>query len=134
MAPIVLLIVFGCIYGGAMFIQFLNYSNEARTIARQIAVASNTKETGETKTPREKLLEYYNGVAEGSLGTLYKVTLETKLIKYNDDGTTEDVPATDSGDATDVKVSFFFDHGQDFPFGFPPRYFATSYRMRLEGN
>ena len=117
--PMIMLLIFGAIYGGAMFIQFLNYNNEARTIARTIAVAPVSQRTA--------LLDKYNGVAQGSFGTLYKVTLTTQLIKDNVD-VTESAPDT----ATDVHVRFDFDHGQDFPFDFPPRHFAASYHMLLE--
>ena len=132
MSPLILLIIFGAIYGGGMFIQFMNYSNEARTIAREIAVASKVVATGETKSPREKLVESHNGVgvdSEGeTLGGMYKVTLITTLLK--------DGVATTNNDpeAKEVGVRFEFDHGHDFPFGFPPRTFAASYRMQLEDN
>ena len=132
MSPLILLIIFGAIYGGGMFIQFMNYSNEARTIAREIAVASKVVATGETKSPREKLVESHNGVgvdSEGeTLGGMYKVTLTTTLLK--------DGVATTNNDpeAKEVGVRFEFDHGHDFPFGFPPRTFAASYRMQLEDN
>lgn len=127
MTPIILLLIFGAIYGGAMFIQFMNYSNEARRIAREIAVVSTDK--------RKEKVDQYNGVAMGSFGTLYKVELTTQLIKYSDDGTP--TPVTDEsayGTATDVHVRFDFDHGQEFPFGFPPRKFAASYQMKLESH
>lgn len=132
MAPLVLLLVFGSIYGGIMFIEFLNYSNEARTIAREIAVASKTpKQEGEL-SQREKLLEKYNGVAvdsEGNMiGGIYKITLKTVLLKSDVD------TSNDDEDAEEVGVRFEFDHGHDFPFGFPPRNFAASYRMQLEDN
>jgi len=136
MSPLILLIIFGAIYGGGMFIQFMNYSNEARTIAREIAVASKVVATGETKSPREKLVESHNGVgvdSEGeTLGGMYKVTLTTQLLKK----VNNEVVATTNNDpdAEEVGVRFEFDHGHDFPFGFPPRTFAASYRMQLEDN
>lgn len=119
MAPIILLMVFGAIYGGAMFIQFMNYNNEARRIARDIAVASSTE--------RVNLVNKYKGIGEGSLATMYKVTLKTQLLDKDGKDVT-DTPST----ATDVHVRFDFDHGRDFLFGFPPRSFATSYHMKLE--
>ena len=121
MAPIILLMVFGAIYGGAMFIQFMNYNNEARRIARDIAVVSSTERVNLVKNK-------YNGIGEESLATMYKVTLTTQLL--NEDGV--DVTNTAPDTATDVHVRFDFDHGRDFLFGFPPRSFATSYHMKLE--
>ncbi len=135
MSPLILLIVFGAIYGGIMFLQFMNYSNEARTIAREIAVASTTPGI-DGKSERTKKVERYNGVAANSegeiLGGIYKVTLTTTLLKK--DETTEELVPTTSNDteADEVGVRFEFDHGHDFPFGFPPRTFAASYRMQLE--
>lgn len=124
MAPIVLLIVFGAIYGGAMFIQFLNYNNEARTIAREVAVANSTD--------RAEKLTKYNGRAVGALA-IYDVSLTTVLLKRNDAGEYVPADATDA-DADEVFVRFDFDHGHEFPFGFPPRHFAASYRMQLENH
>ena len=127
MLPMILLMVFGAIYGGAMFIQFMNYNNEARRIARDIAVASSTEK-------RVALVKNkYNGVAVDSngetLGGIYLVTLTTQLIKDN-----VDVTDTDAANATDVHVRYDFDHGREFLFGFPPRHFATSYHMKLENS
>lgn len=124
MAPLILLIVFGAIYGGIMFMQFLNYSNEARTIARQIAVAPATSDTEGEKSKREQLIERYNSDV-GELG-IYNVSVTTVLLKDNA------VTANNSTDAEEVSVRFEFDHGKEFPFGFPPRHFAASYRMQVE--
>lgn len=129
MSPLILLIIFGAIYGGGMFIQFMNYSNEARAIAREVAVANTTD--------RPAKVAQYNGVGvdeDGeTLGGMYKVTLTTTLLKKDAAGNT--VPTTpDDTDANEVGVRFEFDHGHDFPFGFPPRTFAASYRMQLEDN
>lgn len=132
MAPLILFIVFGTIYGGIMFMQFLNYSNEARTIARQIAVSPKSPDTdkGETKSKRQERVEQYNGDAVGELG-IYNVSLTTVLLK--DDGSGNLVTTTnDDEEADEVSVRFEFDHGKDFPFGFPPRHFAASYHMQLE--
>ena len=52
MAPIVFLIIFGMIYGGFMFMEYLNFNNHARTIAREISVAEESE--------RESLVNKYN--------------------------------------------------------------------------
>ena len=107
-----------------MFLQFMNYSNEARRIARDIAVT--------TATARPSLIEKYKGYAKNAqgdtLGGIYLVTLKTSLLK---DGVPTD---SDDPDADEVGVYFVFDHGRKFPFGFPPKSFAASYRMTLENN
>lgn len=121
-APMVMLLIFGAIYGGIMFLEFMNYSNEARRIARDIAVTN--------KEQRQDLVQNtYNGDAD-TLGGIYKVTLTTQLKDENDKDVTASAPET----ATEVHVRFDFDHGHDFPFGFPPRSFAASYHMKLEDN
>ena len=127
MAPLVLFMILAAIYGGAMFIQFMNYSNEARRIARDIAVAPSA-------TQRTELVKKYNGTAKNSEGEtlvgIYIVTLKTQLIKDNAD-VTEAAPET----AEEVHVRFNFDlpEGRRFiPFDFPPEHFAASYHMQLE--
>ena len=127
-APMMLFMILTAIYGGAMFIQFMNYSNEARRIARDIAVTDK-------KQRAELINNKYNGEAVNSNGEtlvgVYIVTLKTQLIKDNADVTTS-APTT----AEEVHVRFDFDlpDGRKFPFDFPPSHFATSYHMKLEGN
>ena len=48
MAPMIFLFIFGMIYGAAIFMDYLNFSNDARTVARNIAVTTN-------ETTRESL-------------------------------------------------------------------------------
>lgn len=119
-APMILFMIFAAIYGGAMFIQFMNYSNEARTIAREIALQTDL-------TERTKLVTQYNGKAIGVV-SLYEVTAETVLLNEAN----EDVTSTAPDTAKEVNVCFNFEHDIDFPFGFPPKHFAASYRMQLE--
>ncbi|MBR6712700.1 MAG: pilus assembly protein [Selenomonadaceae bacterium] len=120
MAPLVLFMILAAIYGGAMFIQFMNYSNEARTIAREIAVASD-------ESQREERFNKYKGDAVGAVA-LYKVSAQTVLWKDN----TEHEEYITGAD--EVEVRFVFHHDIDFIFGFPPKSFAASYRMTLENN
>lgn len=130
MAPLILLVVFGAIYGGIMFMQFLNYSNEARTIARQIAVSPKTPEEGKAKSARQERIEQNNNDDVGAL-SIYHISVTTVLLKYDSSGNA--LPTTnDDEDADEVSVRYEFDHGTEFPFGFPPRHFAASYRMQLE--
>lgn len=105
-SPLIFLLIFAAIYGGAMFIQFLNFNNQARTIARQIAVA-------ETQAKQQELIDDYNAIPEKEFG-LYFVKISAGL---NSDG--------------DVVVRYDFNRSE-FPFGFPPAHFATSFTMRSE--
>ncbi|MBQ4495171.1 MAG: pilus assembly protein [Selenomonadaceae bacterium] len=115
MAPLVLFMILAAIYGGAMFIQFMNYSNEARRIARDIAVTD--------ANARETLMQKYETAyteTDARVG-MYAVTLTTQLMPVGSDAPTE------------VHVRFDFDlSGRKFPFDFPPEHFAASYHMKLE--
>ena len=122
-APMMLIIILTAIYGGGMFIQFMNYNNEARTIAREIAVASDTT--------RKKLFNDYKGNAVGVVA-LYKVSAETVLRKG--DSEYKDYDEGVAAGADEIEVRFIFHHDIDFIFGFPPKNFAASYRMQLETN
>lgn len=105
-SPIIFLFIFAAIYGGAMFIQFLNFNNEARTIARQIALMSSTED-------QDKAIEHYNEIGEKEIGIYY---VKMKTWK-NTDG--------------DIVVRYDFNR-TPFPFGFPPEHFATSFTMKSE--
>lgn len=114
-SPIIFLLIFAAIYGGAMFIQFMNLSNQARTVARQLALAKSESEL-------DSLLATHNGVGlteDGEFAGLYKVTMNSDLVDRSDGG-------------KDVVVVVTFDHGREFPFNFPPKDFAIQYRMMRE--
>lgn len=113
MLPIVLSLIFAGIYGGAMFIQFLNFNNEARTIARQIAVAP--------ASDRQTLITRYT-VEEPKEFGIYLVTCNPEITK-DAEGNDEDVVVTYEFNRSEGSSPFF---------GFPPPHFATSYRMKLE--
>ena len=116
MSPIIFLLIFASIYGGAMFIQFLNFNNEARTIARTVAVADSSTSETKTVSDRDELIAYYNSIGEKEFGIYYvKLTVWT-------------TPATSP---VDVVVRYDFNR-TEFPFNFPPAHFATSYTMKLE--
>ena len=102
--PMIMLLIFGAIYGGAMFMEFMNFNNEARTVARQLALT--------TETERQEKITYYNSIGEKEFG-IY-------LVKMN--------VWTENGD---IFVRYDFNRSE-FPFGFPPAHFATSYTMKIE--
>jgi len=105
MAPIVFLIIFGMIYGGIMFMDYLNFNNHARTIAREISVAEESE--------RESLVNKYNRYRD-ELAGVYKVSFNVE---------TDDVDVT-------VKVDF----KRDDSFLMMPKEFAIVYVMKLENN
>ena len=57
MAPIIFMMIFGMIYGGIMFMQYMHYSNAVRTAARQIAVVKNTTQRESMKKSQEDWLK-----------------------------------------------------------------------------
>lgn len=127
MAPMVFLLIFGAIYGGIMFINFMNFSNEARTVARQISVS--------TQSERQTILSNYNEQSGGrTFATFYNVTM-TAFIVDKDNNV---VDVTDTDNARDVVVDVNFERdNEDLPLvvyvvDFPPESFKLEYRMRLE--
>lgn len=121
MAPMIFLLVFAMIYGGVMFMDYLNFCNEARTLARRIAVASTAD--------RAKLMEEYN-TDKGEVTRFYTVNM-TAAYSYDEDDTEQNTPV----DAV-VTVTFKRDN-TDLPWvvykiGFPPEKFSIKYSMKLE--
>lgn len=124
MAPMIFLLIFGMIYGGVMFIDYLNFNNEARAVARQIAVANTER--------RAELMTEYPAVDGKSFSRFYNVHMKAAYLDVNDAVTTDPVAAED----VMVTVNFERDN-KDLPWivykvGFPPKKFAITYRMRLE--
>lgn len=124
MAPMMFLLIFGMIYGGVMFIDYMNLNNDARALARRIAVADTTAE-------RQALLEKYSAnSADSSLKRFYDIKM-TADYSYADNDTAKTKPI----DAV-VTVTFNRDN-KDLPWivykvGFPPEKFAITYKMKLE--
>ncbi len=124
MAPMIFLLIFGMIYGGVMFIDYMNLNNDARALARRIAVADTTAE-------RQALLEKYSASsADSSLKRFYNIQM-TADYSYADTDTTKTNPI-------DAVVTVTFDRDNtDLPWivykvGFPPEHFAIQYKMKLE--
>ena len=117
MAPMIFLLVFAMIYGGVMFMDYLNFCNEARTLARRIAVA-------DTNT-RAELMEKYNTDTGEEFARFYKVNM-TAAYSPNAEKPVDAV----------VTVTFKRDN-KDLPWvvykiGFPPENFKIVYSMKLE--
>lgn len=133
MAPMIFLLIFGMIYGGVMFIDYMNLNNDARALARRIAVADSTAE-------RNQLLEEYTaGSEKTSFKRFYNITMTATYIdKDGNVVTDETIKNKTSGSAEDVKVTVNFNRdNKDLPWvvykvGFPPENFAITYKMKLE--
>lgn len=125
MAPIVFLMIFAAIYGGVMFMDYLNFSNEARTIARQIAVA----------TDKTAVIQKYKETTGGStLERFYTVNITAKTVDSSGNEVSE---TSDSAEDVIVTVKFTRDN-KDLPWivykvGFPPSALKPiEYKMKLE--
>ena len=103
MAPIVFTLILGMIYGGVMFMDYLNFNNQARTIAREISLA--------TPSDRVFLMDKYNRFTD-KLAGVYKVSVNV---------TTDD---------EDVTVNVDFTRGNSFLM--MPEKFGIVYSMKLE--
>ena len=117
MAPMIFLLVFAMIYGGVMFMDYLNFCNEARTLARKIAVA-------DTNT-RAELMATYNTDKGEEFARFYKVNM-TAAYSPNAEKPVDAV----------VTVTFYRNN-EDLPWvvykiGFPPQTFKIVYSMKLE--
>ena len=129
-APIVFLLIFGGIYGGVMFMDYLNLSNEARTVARRIAVSTNKADA---------IAPYKNDNGGRTFASFYNVKMTAIFTKIDSASNTEvEVPDTNVNEAQDVKVTVDFERdNKDLPtivyaIGFPPQSFKIVYRMQLE--
>lgn len=118
-APIVFLMIFGMIWGGIMFMEYMHYSNAVRTAARQIAVVNDSQREAMVTKQREWLQDLW----EKEVGvTFYKpaVVIDTK------------------SESTDVIIVVGFDRAVNIPnildaVDFPPKHIkGLQYRMRLE--
>ena len=134
MMPLMFLMVFGLIYGAVIFLDYLNFSNDARAVARRIAVTTN-------ETDRAELIDDYNKAANSKFARFYNVTRQVgysyaKKTITTDEGTTEEVD--DMTKPIDVVVVVKFERdNKDLPLilyktGFPPEEFAIRYTMKLE--
>lgn len=118
--PMIALFIFGMIYGALIFVDYMDFSNQARTIARQVAVMDeDTRKTQFNKTPQ----------IIGNFASFYNVTQTITLEKEND---TDKYPVD-----VLVKIDFTRDN-KDLPnvlkwVGFPPETIRPiRYRMKLE--
>ena len=116
-APMIFLMIFGMIWGGFMFMEYLRFSNDLRAAARDIAVTDEEK--------RAALKTYYfdelNKTYAEHLPKLYKPSIEFP----------------DSDEDAIIRVTFVRQDGMlpavltwvNFP---PDKIPALEYRMKLE--
>lgn len=123
MAPIIFFMIFGMIFGGIMFMEYMHYSNAVRTAARQVAVTEESKRD-DVAEKQQKWLE-----------ELWEKEVTVKLYKPTPKITFE--PNSDAK-STDVVVNVTFVRSDNIPrilyaLDFPPKTIKTlQYHMKLE--
>lgn len=117
-APMIFLMIFGMIWGGFMFMEYLRFSNDVRAAARDIAITGSDDRSDKITAYRASLYQVY----EENLPKLYK----------------PDINIID--DDVDVTVTVTFTRRNDLPavlmwVNFPPdKIPAIKYKMLIEGN
>lgn len=136
MAPIIFMMIFGMIYGGIMFMQYMHYSNAVRTAARQIAVVKNTNQR---ESMRQKQEEWLKELWEEEVSIkFYTPTPTVTLVPTEVEVIEEDGVTTTKIKGQDVVVNVTFEREENLPLileiiDFPPKTIKTiEYRMRVE--
>ena len=130
-APIVFLMIFGMIWGGIMFMEYMHYSNAVRTAARQVAV-TNEKDRESMRANQEKWLKKL--WKEEVAVTFYE---PNPVVKIEENYAAEDTEHKNLL-SKDVVVTVDFTRVAAVPVildwvDFPPKTIkALQYRMRLE--
>ena len=117
--PMIALFIFGMIYGALIFVDYMDFSNQARTVARQVAVMDEEKRSAEFDATPQEISKF---------ASFYNVTRKVSLV--TNEGETK--PA-------DVLVEIDFTrNNEDLPnvlkwIGFPPETIRPIiYKMKLE--
>lgn len=117
-APMIFLMIFGMIWGGFMFMEYLRFSNDLRAAVRDIALTEEKK--------RAALEIYYKKELENTYKEhLPKIYTPLINVKHDDTDSIITVTFTRRGDLPSVLVWI------DFP---PEKIPMLEYRMKLEGN
>lgn len=118
--PMIALCLFGMIYGALIFVDYLDFSNQARTIARKYAVMNEDDRKEQFDTTPKEISQF---------ASFYKVEQTVYLEKENE---------TDK-DPVDVVVKITFKRdNESLPnvlkwVGFPPEEIRPiKYKMKLE--
>ena len=128
-APMLFLLIFGLIWSGIMFMEYLHFSNQVRTVARQIAVTEKNSRTDKLSEDKEDELESLYTSKTSNIPKMYKPTVD---ITYSNG-------PLQAGDVT-VTVTFIMEDYESLPkilqnIGFPPQAIkAIKYSMKMEGD
>lgn len=123
-APMIFLMIFGMIWGGYMFMEYLRFSNDVRAAARAVAVVDDADKR---KQLRENYTKSLEETYRRELPTLYEPNISF----------VEEVNETDP-DRSDAVIKITFTRRNDLPavlmwVNFPPdKIPALNYRMKIE--
>ena len=142
--PLFTLFLFGLIYGGIMFLQYFNLSNDARAEARRIAVMTPTNRDsyfGVSSSDNYPTKESPKLVTNpNKFGSFYNVTQKIWVTTTTTTETAADGTTTEKTEIEDVIVLVEFEwDNADLPnvlkpFNWPPKEFAMQYRMKIEND
>lgn len=119
MAPMMFLLIFGMIYGGVMFIDYMNLNNDARALARRIAVADTND--------RAALLAEYPEVDGKLIQRFYTIKMKASYGYDTDKKTPIDAIVTVTFDRDNTDLPWIV-----YKVDFPPKHFEIQYKMKLE--
>ena len=126
-APFLVILTLSTMYAGILFMDYIQYSNAARSAARDISLTDGFDKKRELvndiNAQKETLLNRY----ANQLTNLYNASWEAKLLK--EDGK----DATDESDASDVQISISLsiNNGPDLII-LPDNLKTIVYKMTLE--
>ena len=78
-AALFMFIVLGMIYGGILFMDYLQYNNDARAIARDVAFTKNTDKTALERLYFKPITKLYTAKIENITPTDSEITIEISL-------------------------------------------------------
>lgn len=117
-APMIFLMIFGMMWGGFMFMEYLRFSNDLRAAARDIAITSVDKRLALEAQYKTELENTYNE----HLPKLYKPDI---IVTHDDDDAIIKVTFVRRNDLPSVLM------WANFP---PDKIPALEYRMKLENS
>jgi len=81
MVPIVFMMIFGMIWGGIMFMEYMHYSNAVRTAARVIAVSDLSTDAKKTKVLQDQKTFLQQAYENEISVRFYKPVVDVKVEK-----------------------------------------------------
>ncbi|MCR5757740.1 MAG: pilus assembly protein [Selenomonas sp.] len=128
--PLFILITFGVIYGGMVYMDYLQYSNAARAIARDVSLADTDKRAALASKCSSTVDTSVRPYAYGNEALKVYVAPNTSLYSMTSEVTMED-------DEVKVTVSIYMNNSSILPnilrnTGWPPTNMEIVYQLPVE--